>query len=585
MSNDSFYQGPNQVHPEKESAVGSRNSLHRDGRNEYSESKLLIDEEVDKILNHVSAKLPPEVLEKIHVGGTVKDILHNYFNQSFHNMYNRYLVTVEDELSKKFRRMIDTEEVQGLNKHTAKEMTTLLDQLAGSAKFNNENLERSIVSIYSQLQGHLQKGVHDLQKKTDLILQEKGDVGGLINVDHTFSIVQCHIADNAQKPETVTDVSLVINILESELLSPIFHFQATTESIIKDVISGHILERVENEITDLNKKLVAESHEEMNSEEELFESFRRLENYVDFENTPTSPQYSYITKEFFEKIEGIGSEIPQDDDFDPLNIRENLQNIVDDGKLRTKGFNKAVNTLTNYLDDSQLGYQHMENFKNARKVTISEYSEKNSSDLPDEHYSVNLSFYDEEQVQSLKDAYSKQISEFNQEVDTIWDVYNVLRKKHQAKENKFDFLALSAAYKDGPPPQPTFMDKLMSKIKRKKGLIPIPADVEEETRLDERGILKHKLSHSNDPNVYIASQKRFIQAELNLLGNKIKEVFEYDTANERKLLDERLNFLTAKFDEFSSVYNPYNVRAGLFLNLTLSTIKKKESTSRRWVKF
>ncbi|MDX2468990.1 MAG: cytoplasmic filament protein CfpA, partial [SAR324 cluster bacterium] len=119
MSNDSFYQGPNQVHPEKESAVGSRNSLHRDGRNEYSESKLLIDEEVDKILNHVTAKLPPEVLEKIHVGGTVKDILHNYFNQSFHNMYNRYLVTVEDELSKKFRRMIDTEEVQGLNKHTA----------------------------------------------------------------------------------------------------------------------------------------------------------------------------------------------------------------------------------------------------------------------------------------------------------------------------------------------------------------------------------------------------------------------------------------------------------------------------------
>ncbi|MDX2469853.1 MAG: hypothetical protein QNL04_04665, partial [SAR324 cluster bacterium] len=39
-----------------------------------------------------------------------------------------------------------------------------------------------------------------------------------------------------------------------------------------------------------------------------------------------------------------------------------------------------------------------------------------------------------------------------------------------------------------------------------------------------------------------------------------------------------LHFLTGKFEEFSSIYNPYNVRAGLFLNLTLSTIKKKEST-------
>ncbi len=240
MLSDSFYKGPNQVHPEKESAVGSRNSLLRDGRNEYSESRLLIDEEVDKILNHVSAKLPPEVLERLHVGGTVKEVLHNYFNQAFHNMYNRYLVTVEDELSKKFRAMVDKEEVKGLNRFAPKQVMDLLDQLGTAEKFNSEDLEQSIVSIYSQLQQHLQKGVYDLRRKTNQILNEKSDVSSLVTTDHTYSIVKCQITDNPKKPETVTDVNMVINILESELLSPIFHFQASTESMIKEVISSQI---------------------------------------------------------------------------------------------------------------------------------------------------------------------------------------------------------------------------------------------------------------------------------------------------------------------------------------------------------
>ncbi len=43
MARDSMSRGPNVIHPEKPSAVGSRNSLNRDNRNEYEESKIVID--------------------------------------------------------------------------------------------------------------------------------------------------------------------------------------------------------------------------------------------------------------------------------------------------------------------------------------------------------------------------------------------------------------------------------------------------------------------------------------------------------------------------------------------------------------
>ena len=128
MARGSIPKGPNVIHPEKPSAVGSRNSVHRHGRNEYEEAQAIIDEEVDKVLNHVAAKLPPEVLEKLHVGGNVKEILHNYYNQSFQNMFNRYVITVEDEMSKRFRNLVDEEESRNLNNYSPRDTGRLLEQ-------------------------------------------------------------------------------------------------------------------------------------------------------------------------------------------------------------------------------------------------------------------------------------------------------------------------------------------------------------------------------------------------------------------------------------------------------------------------
>jgi hypothetical protein len=39
------------------------------------------------------------------------------------------------------------------------------------------------------------------------------------------------------------------------------------------------------------------------------------------------------------------------------------------------GFNTAVNSLTSILDTSKMGYQYVENLKNARELIVREYED------------------------------------------------------------------------------------------------------------------------------------------------------------------------------------------------------------------
>jgi len=64
---------PNVFHPEKPSAVGSRNSLAQEFRDQQAEVDLLLSEEVDKVMNHVTSKLPKETLERLDVMGGLKE--------------------------------------------------------------------------------------------------------------------------------------------------------------------------------------------------------------------------------------------------------------------------------------------------------------------------------------------------------------------------------------------------------------------------------------------------------------------------------------------------------------------------------
>jgi hypothetical protein len=158
---------PNIFHPTKPSAVGSRNSMAQEGRDQKKEYDNLVQEETNKILDTIESKLPKEVLERLDVTGGLKEKLYNYFNQNYQNMFNRYITTTEDEMVKKIRNFIDKEENKALARYTPKEIADMLDQIAGADKFNTGEIEKSIVNMYGHLQGHIQRGMNDLENDTN----------------------------------------------------------------------------------------------------------------------------------------------------------------------------------------------------------------------------------------------------------------------------------------------------------------------------------------------------------------------------------------------------------------------------------
>lgn len=173
MAITQFPKSPNKVHPTMPSAVGSHESLAQEGRDKIAESKLILNDTVERVMTEMMNKLPEEVLVKLDVMGGIKEKLYNYINQTYVNMFNRYTVTMEDEFIKKVRDFVDKEEAKGLARYTPKEIIEMLDQIGGADKFHTGEIEKSIVNMYGHLQGHIQRGVNDLEAETNAILRQK----------------------------------------------------------------------------------------------------------------------------------------------------------------------------------------------------------------------------------------------------------------------------------------------------------------------------------------------------------------------------------------------------------------------------
>nr|MDA3949347.1 cytoplasmic filament protein CfpA [Spirochaeta sp.] len=292
---------PNVFHPARSSAVGSRNSLAQDGRDQKQEYDQLIEEEAERVLETIQTKLPAEVLERLDVMGGLKEKLYNYFNQNYQNMFNRYITTTEDEMVKKIRNFIDKEENKTLARYTPKEISEMLEQIAGADKFNTGEIEKSIVNMYGHLQGHIQRGVNDLENETNSLLRQKTDVGAFIRGENAYSVVKAAFKDSAIKPKTVSDVKLSVNILDSELISPIFQYQATVEFLIKDQIARTITNLIDQEVEAFQDQLVDEGREELSDSEIIFEKMKRVTNYTDDDvEDETSRRYTFLAKDLMQ---------------------------------------------------------------------------------------------------------------------------------------------------------------------------------------------------------------------------------------------------------------------------------------------
>jgi hypothetical protein len=558
------------VHPEEPSAVGSRNSLNRDGRDEYGESRMIIDEEVDKILNHIHAKLPPEVLQELHVMGNIKGTLHSYFNQSLQNMTNRYLTTVEDELSKKVRDMVDKEEHKTLNRYTPREMADLVNAIGGVETFNTGEVEKSMVNIMGHLQGHVQRGMFEVEARTTNILMRRTDVGGFVRGENAYAVVKCSFRDNYRKPDTVRDIKLAINVLDSELISPIIPHQMLTEHMIKNIISSHIQNLVEREVTEINQQLQLEGRPALSDAEALFEKMKTVENYTDDEQSDNSKRYQFFSRQLMTRIEDLGAEV-SGIEYDPLGVREAISKFIDDEHLRTRGWYTAINAITSLLDNSRMGYQHIHNFKNARHLQIREYQETDISRLPDERYEIDVKYYDAKQIQEEKVAYSAQLVEFRREIMRIWNVVEQIYQEEKQNQSIKDWDSL--------------VDNTLGRNQpgKRRGWFQAPdeeagEETEEQKIWNEVTFVQRRLTKLEEMNqTYIMVMEDFLE-RFKIMRKRLSQIFDRNYPDHRLVVEGRLNFLEDQFLSFMSRVNPYHVQPGLLLEVTMTTIKRSQIT-------
>lgn len=561
---------PNIFHPSKPSAVGSRNSLAQEGRDQRTEYENLVNEETEKILNTIQSKLPDEVLEKLDITGGLKEKLYNYFNQNYQNMFNRYITTTEDEMVKKIRNFVDKEENKALARYTPKEIASMLDEIAGADKFNTGEIEKSIVNMYGHLQGHIQRGMNDLENDTNSLLRQKTDVGAFIRGENAYAVVKAAFKDSVHKPKTVSDVKLSVNILDSELISPIFQYQATVEYLIKDQIGRTITTLIDQEIERFQDQLIDEGKEELSDSEIIFEKMKRVPDFTDDDaDDETSKRYTFLAKSLMDKIEGLRAEIDPKE-FDAINIRENLKKIIDMENIRNRGFNTVVNSLTSILDTSKMGYQFMENLKNARELIVREYEDTDAEHLPDERYQIRLKYYDADQLHKEQAAYDAQLESYRKEIQRLYDV---VEQSYLDKRSRFGG---AKDYED-------LAHRLDRKISKRKEVVSFEESgdpVVQELRQiwNEITEIKADLTDVERLNQTYLHEKSLFKKMLNHISRKIETLYGFQNPRDRVILDGRVTFLRRQFESFDYKINPYHIQPGLILDVDITSIKRKKYT-------
>jgi hypothetical protein len=560
MAFTQFPKSPNKFHPTIPNAVGSRESLAQEGRDKIAEQKLIVNETAERIAKDIYSKLPQDVLVKMDIMGGLKEKLYNYVNQTYVNMFNRYTITMEDEFLKKLRDFVDKEETRGLARYTPREVVELMDKIAGPDKFNTGEIEKSIINMYGHLHGHIQRGVNDLETETNSILRQKTDIGAFVRGQNAYAILKCIFKDNEIRPKYVYDVKLSINVLDSELISPLYHYQVTVEKLLKDAIQKHIQDLIDRQVQAFNDELIDQGKRELSGSEKMFEKIKRVDNFTDDEKEDEkSKRYTILAKKFLDKIEGLRAEIDVED-FDPLNIRENIKFIIDEENVRNRGYNTAVNSITSILDTSKLGYQVCNNLKNARICHIREYEEIDNTVLPDERYAMRLAFYDQNQLREEKKEFDKQMEAFSTEIKLLWDVV------HGYYESKKRFRAL----KD--------FDDLAARIMKRDWM-----RAKRERDEDPETVLWNEIGEMYPEDTFVEKNNRTYEYRIVNLRNKMNylkdilvKMHGYQNPIERVILDERTTFLVKRFNEFTYKVNPHHIQPGIVLDIDITTIKRKQ---------
>jgi hypothetical protein len=436
----------------------------------------ILEEEAGNILHYLKEKLPSDVFERFD-GSRLKEKVYDTVNRHYQEMFGRY--TAFD----------DKDETAVFICHTAGEIAELLRSGGGADQFNTGEIEK-----------FAGRNLNDLEIHANNLLRR--DAGAFFREESIGSIVKCVFRDNTQRPKTVTDLKLSINVPDSALISPVFYCHAAAKYLIKDLIPRHIIEGIDRAVD-------ASTNEELE-----------------------------------ERITVLLTEIGPPG-FNLANVREHIRKGADIETIRTRGFNAAVNLLVSLLDHANMGYQFIENAQNGRELIIREYEDSDEVHLPDERYQIQLRYFDREQLAEACKTHEAQVKNFENEVQHLWNLIEVVYQDSKSVFKVNDFEDLAQKNKS----------RIRDLVKKKNGETPVEKSVR--------------------PGENRCGDSRRALAQMH---ERIRNMYEFLYPVERRIMEERLARLEKEYYRFDFMVNPQHLQSGLLIDVELTSIKRKKTT-------
>jgi hypothetical protein len=212
-----------------------------------------------------------------------------------------------------------------------------------------------------------------------------------------------------------------------------------------------------------------------------------------------------------------------------------------------------------------MGYQYIENLKNARELLIREYEDTDTTNLPDERYEIRLRYYDHAQLIEERKAYDVQIKSFETEVQHLWDILEVIYQDSKSAFKVHDFDDLAKKNK-----------KRIHKIIKRKSGEPLYEDIAK--IWDEISFVRAAETDVERLNRTYIYEKDRIRRRIILMRDKMKTMYDYLYPIERRVMEDRLNWLETEYYRFDYMINPYHVQPGLLLDVDITSIKRKKAT-------
>ena len=209
-----------------------------------------------------------------------------------------------------------------------------------------------------------------------------------------------------------------------------------------------------------------------------------------------------------------------------------------------------------------MGYQYIDNYKNARECVIREYEDQTESRLPDERYSIRMVYLDQEQIEAARKSYNLQLKELEANVNEIYQICHKLYLRDRDQKGNQDWETLSQKYlsklaiSEEDDEDENEDEKLWNEV-----LLVTPRDTE---------VLKY------NPTFEIIKEN--MDKKFKLIDKLIQKVYGYHITEVRSALEKRIKFIYDSYSEFKALINPYQLQPGLLLDIDITSIKRKRTT-------